>query len=92
MNKKYIVTYCLNFVKNNKKQITKLLMSDKGVEGNTNTVERYSKLIQPLNNINRVEVIDAYGRSYVNWDDKNKVEVSIQDNGRTLKIFIITSK
>lgn len=36
----------------------------------------------------RVEVIDNEGRSYVNWDDKNKVELSFQDNRRTLKVFI----
>ena len=36
----------------------------------------------------RVEVIDEHGRSYVNWDDNNKVEVNYQDQNRTLKIFI----
>jgi len=41
-----------------------------------------------LPNITRVEVIDEKGRSYVNWNSKNKVIESIQDNGRTLKIFI----
>lgn len=38
--------------------------------------------------INRVEVIDEKGRSYVNWKQKNKVELQVQDNGRTLKVFI----
>lgn len=38
--------------------------------------------------VTRVEVIDDKGRSYTNWSDKNKVELSYQDNGRTLKIFI----
>lgn len=41
-----------------------------------------------LDNITRVEVIDENGRSYVNWDENNNVSVSLQDNGRTLKIFI----
>lgn len=38
--------------------------------------------------LTRVEVIDQEGRSYVNWDDNNKVELSFQDDGRTLKVFI----
>lgn len=38
--------------------------------------------------INRVEVIDEKGRSYVNWNSNNKVSLSIQDDGRTLKVFI----
>ncbi len=36
----------------------------------------------------RVEVIDQNGRSYVNWDKKNKVSISMQDEDRTLKVFI----
>jgi len=39
-------------------------------------------------NVNRVEVIDDKGRSYVNWKDSNNVELSQQDDGKTLKIFI----
>jgi len=39
--------------------------------------------------VTRVEVIDQRGRSYVHWDDTNtKVELSFQDDGRTLKVFI----
>jgi hypothetical protein len=39
--------------------------------------------------VTRVEVIDQDGRSYVHWDDNNtKVELSFQDDGRTLKVFI----
>lgn len=38
--------------------------------------------------VTRVEVIDQEGRSYVNWDVRNRVELSYQDDGRTLKIFI----
>ena len=38
--------------------------------------------------VTRVEVIDEDGRSYVNWNDNNKVELSFQDNERTLKVFI----
>ena len=45
--------------------------------------------------VTRVEVIDhtkdfeeGGGRAYVNWKDTNKVELSFQDDERTLKIFI----
>lgn len=40
--------------------------------------------------INRVEVIDGKGRSYIKWKDKSQIAVSlsVQDEGRTLKIFI----
>ena len=37
--------------------------------------------------ITRFEVIDAAGRRYVNWDAAG-LELSIQDEGRTLKIFV----
>lgn len=39
----------------------------------------------------RVEVIDDDGRSYVNWDNGNKVVLDFQDGGRTLKIFITSN-
>ena len=35
---------------------------------------------------NRLEVIDHNGRSYVNNNCSN-IEMSVQDNGKTLKIF-----
>jgi len=38
--------------------------------------------------VTRVEVIDENGRSYVNWKDNNRVLIQMQDDGRTLKIFI----
>jgi hypothetical protein len=43
-------------------------------------------------NVNRVEVIDDTGRVYVNWDEKNKVTVDYQDEGKTLKVFIRKEK
>ena len=42
----------------------------------------------PTAMINRVEVIDENGRSYVNWKPTNKTELSLQDGGKTLKVFI----
>lgn len=38
-------------------------------------------------NINRIEVIDNKGRSYVNYN-VNKINLDLQDSGKTLKIFI----
>jgi hypothetical protein len=38
--------------------------------------------------VTRVEIIDENGRSYTNFDPNNKVELSFQDDGRTLKVFI----
>lgn len=38
--------------------------------------------------VTRVEVIDNTGRAYVNWNPDNAVEVQLQDNGKTLKVFI----
>lgn len=55
-------------------------------------IELVEQLLQEqreeMKRVNRVEVIDQNGRSYVNWDDKNNVDLSFQDEGRTLKIFI----
>lgn len=39
-----------------------------------------------LDEVTRVEVIDSKGRSYVNYP--SKVEISMQDENRTLKIFV----
>lgn len=44
--------------------------------------------IKELIGCNRVEVIDQKGRSYVNWQPNNKVRLSMQDDGKTAKIFI----
>jgi hypothetical protein len=44
--------------------------------------------VHTLPDVTRVEVIDKNGRSYTNWDYDNMVSVSIQDDGKTIKIFI----
>ena len=41
-----------------------------------------------LEKVKRVEVIDENGRSYINWKPENKVRLSLQDYGQTLKVFI----
>ena len=38
--------------------------------------------------VNRVEVIDSNGRSYVKYFDKGKLTYSLQDGDSTLKLFI----
>jgi hypothetical protein len=50
-------------------------------------IMNYAEIAAPVK-VTRVEVIDDEGRQFVNWDKKNKVELSYQDDGRTLKIFI----
>lgn len=47
-----------------------------------------SKIEVPYTEIPRIEVIDTKGRSYVNNKSKNNVKLSLQDEGKTLKIFI----
>lgn len=39
-----------------------------------------------LSKVTRVEVIDANGRSYTSYN-ADQVHISVQDNGKTLKIF-----
>ena len=51
-------------------------------------IDMVSVPIIDLSNVNRVEVIDEKGRSYVNWKPTNKTSISIQDNGKTLKVFV----
>lgn len=59
--------------------------------GNPLSIENIIELLPSivrLEKVNRVEVIDEQGRSYVNWDNKNNTVISFQDEGRTLKVFI----
>ncbi len=44
--------------------------------------------MEKIEKCTRVEVIDERGRSYVNWHPDNEVKISMQDDNRTLKIFI----
>jgi len=56
----------------------------------TKLIDKIRKRFQITNTlmVNRVEVIDENGRSYVNWNSTNQVELQLQDDGKTLKIFI----
>lgn len=50
-----------------------------------------STQLSEFNKVNRVEVIDDKGRSYVKYDVKS-IHTSIQDDNKTLKIFINKQK
>ena len=52
-----------------------------------NSIELKNDVIY-LNEVTRVEVIDEKGRSYIKWDRNFIVQLSIQDDGKTLKIFL----
>lgn len=41
-----------------------------------------------FDDISRIEVVDKDGRNFVNWHNDNKTSICIQDEGKTLKIFI----
>lgn len=59
--------------------------------GNALSIADVMAMLPPvtfLEKVNRVEVIDQNGRSYVNSKPTNKTELSLQDNGKTLKVFI----
>jgi hypothetical protein len=70
------------------------LVSLKDIFGRGGMIEDLAKQKKvDLSKVNRVEVIDKFGRSYMNWRPEiRKVELSIQDEGQTLKIFIKEKK
>jgi hypothetical protein len=52
-------------------------------------LDRYAEpFMSPEPVITRVEVITDTGRDYVNWEKDNKITTSLQDDGKTLKIFV----
>ena len=69
-----------------------------GMELNSEYFDMAKKRIQEnphstsLPRCTRVEVIDSKGRSYVNWEEGNVVKFEIQDDGKTLKVFISKQK
>jgi hypothetical protein len=39
----------------------------------------------------RLEVIDEdKGRAYIHWEPSNRIRISMQDEGRTIKLFVKT--
>jgi len=60
-------------------------------DGKLLTVTEVMTMLPPitlLDKVNRVEIIERGERSYVNCKSTNKTEISLQDNGKTLKVFI----
>ena len=52
-------------------------------------LDRYEEACRPpAPIITRVEVITDTGRDYVSWEKDNNITTSLQDEGRTLKIFV----
>jgi len=64
------------------------LFDKDGKELNVTSVMAMLPSLIPLESVTRVEVIDHTGRGYVNWKPKNKTEISLQNSGKTLKVFI----
>ena len=71
-----------------------------GIYADTNSkiaewMEEYSSSDRRYHSVNRVEVINhsknGQGREYTKYGDF-QVEVQVQDNGKTLKIFLSDSK
>lgn len=57
-----------------------------------NGLKIFKDTVKLVDNCNRIEVIDETGRAYVNWKPDNIIEMSMQDDGRTMKIFVSTKK
>lgn len=67
-----------------------VVVGDKGLALDKNTSNNPHSTSLPR--CTRVEVIDDKGRSYVNWEDGNVVKFNLQDDGKTLKVFISKQK
>lgn len=78
----YAISIVKDFLKNELEALIKDIEKEKEEELDFKTL---------VEDLTRVEVIDENGRSYVNWNKENKVELSFQDGRRTLKIFISKS-
>ena len=66
------------------------ILEDSGIYDLLNEfkIELLSDNLCELSKCTRLEIIDSNGRSYTNWNEKNKIDLSVQDDGQTLKIFI----
>jgi len=62
-------------------------MSNLGLSSIGHDVLNACKEVLGIKQPTRLEVIDTNGRTYTNWKVKD-MELSYQDDGRTLKIFI----
>jgi len=57
-------------------------------ENNNEQLSKIQNMI-PFPKVDRVEVIDEKGRSYTHYNAKD-VQIHLQDDGRTLKVFLKT--
>ena len=64
------------------------MYDEKGRQLSIDEVTERLPSVAYLQKVNRVEVVDRSGRAYTNWKPTNNVEISFQDNQRTLKVFI----
>ena len=57
---------------------------------NSSRTTEMTENIQKYPNVNRVEVISSEGEEFVwdVWDECSKVQVSIHNDGKTLKVFL----
>ena len=55
-------------------------------------IENDSYSLMPMDNVTRFEVIDQYGRQLTHRVIPNTVKLSLQDDARTLKVFLTTEK
>ena len=57
-------------------------------EISTDVVDNKVFNAEQFSNVNRIEVIDQQGRSYVHYLKNENLTYSVQDDGKTLKLFI----
>ena len=57
---------------------------------NSSRTTEMTENIQKYPNVNRVEIISSEGEEFVwdVWDECSKVQVSIHNDGKTLKVFL----
>ena len=56
-----------------------------------NELNKHTKKITRIEVINHQDDIPSFGRAFVKWNCEN-VELQLQDDDRTLKIFIMPKK
>ena len=70
------------------KRMAELEAADPTPDDGLIEVGKMTDTLDDYPNINRVEVIDSKGRAYTKYDATD-VRISIQDQGRTLKVFLL---
>lgn len=70
----------------NLNQLKELAQKKKGRDVPCDALESALEIIEQASKVTRFEVITQDGRAYVN--NKCNIELSYQDDGRTLKVFV----